>query len=74
MTFVVRDEREYWRKSYKRIQHFVDYIECNPVKAGLVEQAEDYPWSSANPAQRLDTIVEAADMSVRATGRPAPVA
>ena len=72
MTFVVRDEREYWRKSYKRIQHFVDYIECNPVKAGLVEQAEDYPWSSANPAQRLDTIVEAG--RGRDAGYPAPPA
>jgi putative transposase len=23
------------------------YIECNPVRAGLVESAEGYPWSSA---------------------------
>ena len=44
-----------------------DYIECNPVKAGRVGQAKDYTWSSAYPDQRLDTIVEAADTSVRAT-------
>lgn len=25
----------------------VRYVEQNPVKAGLVERAEDYPWSSA---------------------------
>ena len=25
----------------------VRYIELNPVRAGLVERAEDYPWSSA---------------------------
>ena len=25
----------------------VRYVEQNPVKAGLVEKAEDYPWSSA---------------------------
>ena len=49
----VRDEREYGR--------IAAYIECNPVNAGLVGKAEDYPWSSANPDQRLDTIVEAAD-------------
>jgi len=24
-----------------------DYIECNPVKAGLAAQPEDFPWSSA---------------------------
>jgi len=25
----------------------VRYVECNPVRAGLVSEAEDYPWSSA---------------------------
>lgn len=25
----------------------VRYVECNPVRAGVVERAEDYPWSSA---------------------------
>ncbi len=25
----------------------IRYIELNPVRAGLVERAEDYPWSSA---------------------------
>ncbi len=25
----------------------VRYVELNPVRAGMVEQAEDYPWSSA---------------------------
>jgi putative transposase len=24
------------------------YVECNPVRAGLVARAEDYPWSSAH--------------------------
>ena len=54
----VRDEKEYGRISA--------YIENNPVKAGLVGNAEDYRWSSANQ-QPLDTIVETADTSVRAT-------
>jgi type I restriction enzyme R subunit/putative DNA methylase len=35
----VRDESE-WRK-------IANYIEDNPVKAGLVVRAEDYQWSSA---------------------------
>jgi hypothetical protein len=35
----VRDDRE-----SNRIK---GYIENNPVKAGLVASAEDYPWSSA---------------------------
>jgi REP element-mobilizing transposase RayT len=55
----VRDEQEYARVTA--------YIETNPVKAGLVERAEDYRWSSANQRKRLDTIVETADTSVRAT-------
>jgi REP element-mobilizing transposase RayT len=25
----------------------VEYVEHNPVKAGLVEMAADWPWSSA---------------------------
>jgi len=47
----VRHEREHLRISAS--------IENNPVKAGLVGRAEDYPWSSANPDQRLGAIVEA---------------
>jgi len=35
----VRDERESYR--------IKAYIENNPVRAGLVVSAEDYPWSSA---------------------------
>jgi putative transposase len=33
------DERRLWTA--------VRYVELNPVRAGLVERAEDYPWSSA---------------------------
>jgi putative transposase len=33
------DERYFWRA--------IKYVERNPVRAGLVARAEDYPWSSA---------------------------
>ena len=36
----VRDSAEYWR--------IARYIEWNPVKAGLVEKPELWPWSSAS--------------------------
>ena len=36
---VIRDEKDYEIKA--------NYIYNNPVRAGLVKQAEDYPWSSA---------------------------
>ncbi len=39
---VVRNGQE-----LERIQH---YIEWNPVRAGLVHEARDYPWSSAEAA------------------------
>ncbi|HSC78118.1 MAG TPA: transposase, partial [Candidatus Acidoferrales bacterium] len=39
-----RDEEDYKRYS--------DYIRQNPVKAGLVERTEDWPYSSANPKFR----------------------
>ena len=35
---LVRNEKEFER--------ILNYIEMNPVKAGLVEQAEDFRWSS----------------------------
>ena len=31
------------------LYHAVRYVECNPVRAGMVARAEDYPWSSALP-------------------------
>jgi hypothetical protein len=59
LSAYVRDEQESAR--------ITAYIESNPVKAGLVERAEDYRWSSADQQKCLDTIVETADTSVRAT-------
>ena len=40
---LVRDEPEFWR--------IRNYIEQNPVKAGLVALPEQYPWSSAAPGR-----------------------
>ena len=28
------------------LHHPINYIQANPVKAGLVKSAKDYPWSS----------------------------
>jgi putative transposase len=57
------------------------YVELNPVRAGLVTRAEDYPWSSARAhlAGRDDGLVRAAPLLERmddwaaflgAVGRP----
>ena len=62
----VRDEREWDR--------IVTYIEENPVKAGLVRCAADYPWSSAGKLHRsAETSLGAAATSGCATVDPAGI-
>jgi REP element-mobilizing transposase RayT len=44
--------REYWDRYIRDRKHFeetVKYIHMNPVKAGLVDRAENWKWSSAYP-------------------------
>ena len=56
--------REIWQRSYMEhrikdvedYQNHVLYIHQNPVKAGLVAKAEEYPWSSVN--MELDPMPE----------------
>jgi putative transposase len=56
----VRGETEWWR--------IADYIENNPVKAGMVARAEDCRWSSAGERRKsAETSLGAADTSVCAT-------
>jgi REP element-mobilizing transposase RayT len=38
---------DHWIRSDAEFRKVVRYIENNPVKAGLVARAEDWPWSSA---------------------------
>jgi len=45
--------REYWDRFMRNQEHFARtraYIHGNPVKAGLVAYPEEWPWSSAHPA------------------------
>lgn len=51
---------DHWIRDDEEYGQIAKYIEQNPVKAGLVEHAEDYAWSSAG-RQRLDTIHDTAD-------------
>ena len=66
----VRMVEEYYEK--------VEYIHRNPLRAGLVERAEDWPWSSvhdyggnlsavagAHPVLRIDRILLPADARTR---------
>jgi type I restriction enzyme R subunit/putative DNA methylase len=38
---------DHWARTSEEFDNIVRYIEFNPVKAGLVENPEDYPWSGA---------------------------
>lgn len=43
---------EFWDRYIRDERHFANamtYIHNNPVKAGLIAKAEEWPWSSANP-------------------------
>src|SRR5215813_1852053 len=44
----IRDDADYERHR--------EYIHMNPVRAGLVAKAQDYPYSSANPRFKLDAL------------------
>jgi REP element-mobilizing transposase RayT len=69
--FWQRESYDHWVRDEAEWNRIADYIERNPVKAGLVTRAEDYAWSSANPQwrPRVHTSVNAARMSACATPR-----
>jgi REP element-mobilizing transposase RayT len=39
---------DHWVRNHGEWQKIRAYIENNPVRAGLVERPEDWPWSSAS--------------------------
>jgi putative transposase len=61
-SFRFKSKMPVWEKSFtlRRIEDPCDYethrsyIHANPVEAHLCERAEDFPWSSANPAVAVD--------------------
>ena len=38
---------DHWIRSDQELCDLIEYVEQNPVKAGLVQAAEQWPWSSA---------------------------
>lgn len=47
--FWQRESYDHWARDAVEHRRICRYIENNPVAAGLVERAEDWPWSSASP-------------------------
>ena len=56
---------DHWVRDDLELERIASYIETNPVKAGLVDRADKYRWSSAGKS--VETSLDAADTSVRAT-------
>ena len=45
---------DYHDRYIRHLKHFeaaIDYVRCNPVKAGLCSHPSDWPWSSATKRQ-----------------------
>jgi superfamily II DNA or RNA helicase/REP element-mobilizing transposase RayT len=72
---------QFWQHDYfdraprdeQELYNIIDYIHNNPVKAGLVARAEDYPWSSASGDLR--TLLKTEDARLGSRGpveQPAP--
>ena len=69
-TFWQAESYDHWVRDDRERERIVAYIENNPVKAGLVQRAEDYGWSSAGERSKsAETSLGAADTSVRATSK-----
>ena len=47
MPFWQDESFDHWVRSQEQLQDVIDYVESNPVKAGLVGAQEQWPWSSA---------------------------
>jgi putative transposase len=67
--FWQRESYDHWVRSEREWNRIATYIENNPVKAGLVANIEEYPWSSANTrwSRSVHTSVNAARKSACAT-------
>jgi putative transposase len=53
-SFSRKESYDHWVRNQGEFEKIRAYIEGNPVKAGLVEKPEDYPWSSAGVEMSLD--------------------
>ena len=65
--------REYWDRYIRDERHFkraVEYIDSNPVKAGLVGRAESWRWSSACANQEIGVPRQARQPANREIGVP----
>jgi putative transposase len=46
-TFWQDESYDHWARDEEELYRIIEYIEMNPVRAGLSARPEDWPWSSA---------------------------
>jgi hypothetical protein len=54
-------QSRYWTELIERDEHFVEntrYVARNPVRAGIVERPQDWPWSSDRAYRGLEPAPE----------------
>jgi len=49
--FWQHESYDHWARSRDEADRILRYIERNPVKAGLVQRVDEWPWSSASAPQ-----------------------
>jgi putative transposase len=57
-SFWQDESYDHWVRDTKEFSRIVRYIEANPVRAGLVNCAEEWPWSSANTRFRSEKVMD----------------
>jgi REP element-mobilizing transposase RayT len=49
-AFWQNESFDHWIRSTEELQYLIEYVENNPLKAGLVKTKEQWQWSSAGCA------------------------
>jgi REP element-mobilizing transposase RayT len=62
--FWQKESYDHWVRNDTEFQSIRAYIENNPVKAGLVNNAEDYPWCRPGVEKSLDAARKSACATV----------
>jgi REP element-mobilizing transposase RayT len=52
--FWQKESYDHWVRTEDELRRIRNYIESNPVKAGLTQKPDDWPWSSASVEKSLD--------------------
>jgi REP element-mobilizing transposase RayT len=52
-----------WVRDRRELERIVRYVEENPVRAGLVRSAEEWPWSSASGQDRSLVLLRSVSQS-----------